>query len=141
MMDDRSETAMVGLHPDLIEVLRAAPQAPQPFIVILGLRTPQMEAKLVAAHKSQTAHSRHLPNSQGFGCAADVMALIDGHGSFAPGHEERVFGQICDQILSAAGKLHIPIQWGGAKVGAWTPGRVSNFRDWDHFQLPWKEYP
>jgi len=60
---------------------------------------------------------------------------------FAEGREELVFAAIAAQVLAASHTLEIPLQWGGSKVGAWTPGVISHFRDWGHFQLPWKEYP
>lgn len=132
---------LAAVHPDLCKVVEAAAQTPQPFVVIYGLRSAAEEAALVASHHSQTMHSRHLANAQGFACAVDVAALVDGVVNFAKGHEAEVFGQIASQIKDAAAALNIPIQWGGQAVGAWTPGVVSTFRDWDHFQLPWKEYP
>ena len=129
------------VHPDLVKVILAAAQTPQPFTVVYGIRTLEAEAKAVASGHSKTMHSRHLPNKQGLACAVDVAALIAGKISFAPGHEETVFGQIAEQILAAAKELKVPLMWGGAKIGAWTPGVVSHFRDWGHFQLPWEQYP
>lgn len=132
---------LTGVHPDLVRVITAASQEPQPFTVIYGLRTAAEEAALVAAHHSETMHSRHLANTQGLCCAVDVAALVDGVANFAKGHEAEVFGQIAHQIKDAAASLGIRIQWGGQAVGAWTPGVASTFRDWDHFQLPWAQYP
>lgn len=148
-MDDRSEAVLAHVHPDLARVLRAAPQTPQPFILVYGIRSLAAEAQSVASGHSHTMRSRHLPDSHyateadpdGVACAVDVAALIDGKVDFAEGREEAVFGQIADQITGAAVALGIPIQWGGQAVGAWTPGVVSHFRDWDHFQLPWSAYP
>jgi peptidoglycan L-alanyl-D-glutamate endopeptidase CwlK len=148
-MDARSEACLAHVHPDLARVIRTAAQEPQPFVVILGIRAPAAEAAAVASGHSETLRSRHLPDSHypgpedpaGLACAVDVMAMIDGQGSFAPGREEQVFGQIAAQVKAAAAELGIPIQWGGDPVGAWTPGVVSHFRDWDHFQLPWAQYP
>lgn len=140
-MDARSETILRDVHPDLAKVIRLAPQLPQGFLVIQGLRTPEQEAINCAKGASQTMHSRHLPNRDGLACAVDVAALNDGQVSFAAGHEEAVFGEIAAQVLKTAEALNIPLQWGGAPVGAWTPGVVSHFRDWGHFQLPWAQYP
>lgn len=141
-MDARSEALLADVHPDLAKVLRLAPQTPQGFVVIQGLRTAAQEALNCASGASHTMHSRHLPDAAGQSCAVDVAWLqSNGEVSFAAGHEEQVFGQIADQILRTATVLDVPIQWGGAAVGAWTPGVPSHFRDWGHFQLPWKEYP
>ena len=148
-MDQRSEDVLQHVHPDLAKVMRATAQQPQPFVVILGKRAISAEQAAVASGHSTTMHSRHLPDHKyataadpdGLACAVDVMAIIDGKGSFAAGEEEKIFGAIAQQVQLAADFLGIPVQWGGAPVGAWTPGVVSHFRDWDHFQLPWKEYP
>jgi peptidoglycan L-alanyl-D-glutamate endopeptidase CwlK len=135
---------LLGLvHPDLVKVIQEASQTPQPFEVIYGIRSSEAEQEAVASGHSTTMHSRHLPQSgEHFrSCAVDVAALEGGKVSFAPGREEAVFGQIAKQIQAAADELKIPIEWGGAAIGAWAPGVVSHFRDWGHFQLPWKEYP
>lgn len=131
------------VHPDLAKVVRAAAQAPQAFVVVYGLRTEAAEQAAVASGHSQTLHSRHLPQSleNNAACAVDVAALFGGQLSFAPGHEPPVFGAIAQQMKDAAAHLGIPIQWGGDAIGAWVPGVVSHFRDWGHFQLPWKQYP
>lgn len=148
-MDARSEAVLAHVHPDLAKVIRAALQTPQAFIVILGKRTMSAEEAAKASGHSTTLHSRHLPDDKyataadpdGVACAVDVMAVIAGRDTFAVGDEEKIFGQIAAQVQTSADALKIPIQWGGAPVGAWTPGAVSHFRDWGHFQLPWKEYP
>jgi len=143
MMDARSEANLAHVHPDLVKVIRAAAQTPQPFVVVYGIRTLAAEAEAVASGHSQTMHSRHLPQPQygNVSCAVDVAALIDGQVSFAPGQEADVFGQIADQIQAASDTLGIDLQWGGDPVGAWQDGVVSHFRDWGHFQLDPKSYP
>jgi peptidoglycan L-alanyl-D-glutamate endopeptidase CwlK len=132
-----------GVHPDLVKVMEAAAQHPQPFEIVYGLRSSEAEAEAVASHHSQTLHSRHLSQAHEHdeSCAVDVAAIINDELSWAPGKEAEVFGQIAKQVQEAADQLHIPIQWGGAAIGAWVPGVPSHFHDWGHFQLPWKEYP
>lgn len=135
---------LAHVHPDLVKVLLAASQAPQPFIVVYGIRTEAAEQAAVASGHSHTLHSRHLPQSHEnmLACAVDVAALDNlGKVWFAPGHEEVVFGRIAGQIKAAASKLNVPIQWGGDAIGAWVPGVPSHFRDWGHIQLPWAQYP
>ena len=141
MMDARSEQLLVGVHPDLVKVMRSALQSPQPFRIVYGLRTPEAEAQALASGHSETLHSRHLPNHAGVACAVDVAHVLGGKIDFAPGHEAYVFGAIAVQVLAAAHQLQIPLQWGGADVGAWIPGVISHFHDWGHFQLPWAQYP
>lgn len=131
-MDPRSETNLAHVHPDLVKVIRAAAQTPQPFEVTYGLRTLAAEEQAVATGHSQTMHSRHLANAQGFACAVDVTPLDHGVLSFEPGHEAYFYGAIAVQIKAAAHALNIPVEWGGD----W-----HSFKDWGHFQLPWAQYP
>lgn len=142
-MDNRSELNLQNVHPDLCKVIREAAQWPQPFIVVYGDRTEVEENEAVATGHSTTHHSRHISKNQKckLACAVDVAAIIANAVSFAPGREAEVFGAIAKQIKAAALKFKIPLQWGGDPVGAWTPGVVSHFRDWGHFQLPYAEYP
>jgi len=134
---------LIHVHPDLVKVINSAAQSPQPFIVVYGIRTEAAEQAAVASGHSRTLHSRHLPQSHEhlLSCAVDVAAVTNGVVNFAPGHEASVFGQIAKQIQAAADTLKVPIQWGGAAIGAWIPGVPSHFRDWGHFQLPWAQYP
>ncbi len=145
-MDARSEAYLQHVHPDLAHVIREAMQDPQPFAVVYGIRTLAAEAKAVATGHSHTMRSRHLPDAHygGLALAVDVAALINGKIDWLDGDEARkesVFGQIALQAKASAARLTVPLQWGGDPVGAWTPGVVSKFRDWGHFQLPWAQYP
>lgn len=139
-MDPRSEANLAHVHPDLCRIVRAAVTT-VPLVVIQGARSPLDEATLVAQHKSQTTHSRHLIGPDGYAHAVDVWPLVDGHADPAKGHEAQVFGRMAQIFQAVAKSIGVPLQWGGADVGAWTPGVVSHFHDYDHFQLPWKEYP
>lgn len=126
-MDARSEAALEGVHPDLCKVIRAAAQQVK-FLVIHGLRTPAEEASYVAAGRSQTTHSRHLPGAQGYACAVDVAALADGHVSW----DSHFYAEIWVAIQRAAKALGVPVQWGGDWI---------TLKDLGHFQLPWSTYP
>lgn len=120
------------VHPDLVKVIEAAAQIPFAFQVIQGLRTEAQEQTAVCTGHSTTMHSRHLPNANGVACAVDVAAVVNGHITFAPGDEARVYGHLAVEIKAAAAQLHIPIEWGGD----W-----HTFKDFGHFQLPWEQYP
>ena len=128
-MDTRSETSLYKVHPDLCRVVRrAADITKQPFVVIHGLRTLAQEQQAVASGHSETMHSRHLPNKQGYACAVDVMAMKAGAADWNPAD----YQPIAAAFLSAAHELNILIEWGGN----WT-----TLQDWGHFQLPWAIYP
>lgn len=120
---------LVHVHPDLVKVITAASQSPQPFEVIQGLRTIAQEQAAVASGHSTTMHSRHLPNAAGLACAVDVAAIVNDHIAWTP---ISLYAIIARQIKSAAQAEGVPIEWGGD----WT-----TFKDYGHFQLPWKEYP
>lgn len=134
-MDQGSESHLAHVHPDLVKVIRAASQDPQPFVVVYGIRSEAAQQQAVVTGHSQTMRSRHLPQpGQGnLACAVDVAAL-DSHGNinWAAGHEAQTYGQIAVQIKKAAADLNIPVEWGGD----W-----NTFKDWGHWQLPWKDYP
>ncbi|HWF01533.1 MAG TPA: hypothetical protein VG248_17155 [Caulobacteraceae bacterium] len=136
---------LAQVHPDLAKVIRVAAQAPKAFVVVYGIRTEAAEAQAVASGHSQTMHSRHLPQpgQHELSCAVDVCVL-GGHGALdwtVADTSGGAFGEVARQIQHAADALGIPIEWGGATVGAWEPGVVSTYHDWGHFQLPWAQYP
>lgn len=141
MLDPHGLLARV--HPDLVRVLRAAAQTPVPFQIVKGVRTLAEEAAAVASGHSKTLHSRHLEEADGLSRAVDFCVIgaggaLDWAVSDALGG---AFGKVAAQIQHAADMLGIPIEWGGAAVGAWAPGVVSHFHDWGHVQLPWAQYP
>lgn len=123
-----ADNTLDKVHPDLLKVLDATLQVPQAFKVIHGLRTQIEEAKLVAAGHSTTMHSRHLANKQGYCCAVDVVALVNGHITW----DASVYPAIAAQVKAASKALNIPVEWGGD----W-----KTFKDLGHFQLPWQQYP
>jgi peptidoglycan L-alanyl-D-glutamate endopeptidase CwlK len=127
IMDARSEANLAQVHPDLVTVIRQAART-MPFLVIHGIRTQAEETANVAKGASQTMHSRHLPNKQGFACAIDFAALADGHITWEP----KAYLPVWNAIKAAADALSIPVEWGGS----WT-----TLKDWGHVQLPWAQYP
>ena len=128
-MDQRSEAALAHVHPDLCRVMRRAyGSTKQPFIIIHGIRTVAEEAANVAKGASQTMHSRHLPNKQGFACAVDVMAVKNGKADW----DAYDYQPIAAAVLQAAHDENVVIEWGG---------NWKTLKDWGHFQLPWAAYP
>jgi peptidoglycan L-alanyl-D-glutamate endopeptidase CwlK len=128
-MDARSEHCLEGVHPDLARVIRAAAErSAVPFMVIHGLRTLAEERRELASGASQTLHSRHLPNTEGYACAVDVAALRDGHVSWDP----RLYRTIAEAVKAAAWDQHHRVEWGG---------NWRSLKDYGHFQLPWSDYP
>lgn len=121
-MDTRSEHALIGVHPDLVHVMRLASKQ-LPFIVTEGVRTVERQAALLKAHATQTMHSRHLT-----GHACDVAALVEGQVRW----DWPLYQHIADAVKRAALDEGIAIEWGGD----WR-----TFKDGPHFQLSRTHYP
>lgn len=124
LLDKRSEQRLIGVHTDLVDVVRRAIEiSPVKFIVTEGLRTKERQAQLVKAGASQTQNSRHLT-----GHAVDLAAKV--------GAEVRwdwpLYDQLGVAVKQAAEELSVPIVWGGD----WR-----TLRDGPHFELSRKEYP
>ena len=120
----RSEKNLVGVHPDLVTIIRRAAEITTiPFVVIEGVRTKERQAQLVKAGASQTMNSRHLT-----GHAVDLAALV--------GEEIRwdwpLYDKIAKAMEFAANQLTLPVEWGG---------NWKSFKDGPHFQLPVNRYP
>lgn len=123
-IDQRSETRLKGIHPDLVRVVRRAAEITSTdFIVTEGLRTKERQIQLLALGASQTMRSRHLT-----GHAVDLAAKV--------GNEVRwdwpLYHKLAAAMKRAAHEVGVQIEWGGD----WT-----KFKDGPHFQLPWKAYP
>jgi peptidoglycan L-alanyl-D-glutamate endopeptidase CwlK len=121
-MDARSERNLIGVHPDLVKVIRRAAKAGG-FIVTEGLRTKARQAQLVKAGASKTMNSRHIT-----GHAIDVAAVVNGEVRWDWG----LYPIIAGRIKAAAKEMKVPIIWGGD----W-----AKFRDGPHFELDRKAYP
>lgn len=120
----RDEQRLVGLHPDLVRVMRrAAATTSIPFAVIEGMRTIETQRQYVAKGASKTMRSRHLT-----GHAIDIAPMIDGKITWA----WPVYYKLAPIIKAAAAAEGVPIEWGGD----WR-----SFKDGPHWQLPWGKYP
>jgi peptidoglycan L-alanyl-D-glutamate endopeptidase CwlK len=120
----RSEKNLVGVHPDLVRVMRRALEiAPVDFMVIEGLRTVERQRQLVAKGASQTMRSRHLT-----GHAVDIAPVVGG----AIRWDWPLYDRLAVAVKQAAREVSVPVEWGGD----WT-----TFKDGPHWQLPWAQYP
>ena len=123
-LNDRSEKLLVGVHPDLVRVVRRAAEITTiDFVVTEGLRTLARQKQLVAAGASKTMKSRHLT-----GHAVDLAAVVGGKVRW----DWPLYAKLAEVMKRAAVELKVPLEWGGD----W-----KSFRDGPHHQLPWKEYP
>lgn len=126
----RSEARLVGVHPDLVAVVRRAIQiTPVDFGVLEGLRTPDRQRQLFQEGHSQTLNSRHLT-----GHAVDLYAWVpnDRTGRHEVSWETRHYDSIAWAMRESAQFLRIPLRWGG---------HWKTTKDLGHFELPWSAYP
>ncbi|EBN4455651.1 M15 family metallopeptidase [Salmonella enterica] len=123
-VSQRSETALQGVHPDLVRLTRTALSlSAVDFGVTEGLRSMAREKEMVAEGHSETMHSRHLT-----GHAVDVVAYVNGAVSW----DWSLYEQIAVAFKQASASLGVPVEWGGD----W-----KTLKDGAHFQLPWATYP
>ncbi|SFK92424.1 peptidoglycan L-alanyl-D-glutamate endopeptidase CwlK [Nitrosomonas aestuarii] len=123
-LSKRSINRLHNVHPDLVMVVRRAIEITQAdFTVLEGLRSPDRQAALFRLGSTKTMNSRHLT-----GHAVDLAALVNNEVSWQP-HD---YMPIAIAMKTAASELKAPVQWGGD----W-----KTFKDYAHWQLPWREYP
>lgn len=123
----KSEARLVGVHPDLAEVMRRAiAVSPIDFAITEGVRTLERQKELLAKGATTTLKSRHLT-----GHAVDVAAFVGGELRW----DARLYHEIKRVVFEEAAKLKVPIRWGGD----WNCNGDSNdetFFDGPHFELP-----
>jgi peptidoglycan L-alanyl-D-glutamate endopeptidase CwlK len=146
--DVRSQSRLVGVHDDLVEVAKTALQlSTVPFIITEGLRTLDRQKQLLAAGASKTLKSRHLT-----GHAIDVAAYVDLDGDSMKDPNEAIrwdwplYFQIAEAFRKAAEEVEVPVEWGGHwrllnNNGPVAESDLAKFADGPHFQLPWRDYP
>jgi peptidoglycan L-alanyl-D-glutamate endopeptidase CwlK len=122
-LDMRSEGKLIGVHPDLVRVVKeAANISDVDFIITEGLRSVERQKQLVAAGASQTMKSRHLD-----GHAIDVAIKVSGEVRW----DWPLYEKFSHVMKQAAANVKVPIEWGGD----WT-----SLKDGPHYQLPWETY-
>lgn len=120
----RSLERLVGVHPDLVRVVkRAIGESPLDFTVLEGLRSRERQTVLYAKGATKTMNSRHLT-----GHAVDLAPVIAGQVSW----DWPLYDKLALTVFAAAKDEGVPITWGG---------NWKTFRDGPHFELPWEKYP
>lgn len=130
-LNQRSLSAMKGVHPDLVKVAhRAAELSPIDFIVTEGLRTKARQTELMSRGLTRTMNSRHLT-----GHAIDVAAVVKGKivWVIAP------YTDIAKAFRQAGTELSVQLRWGGDFNGNGLPD--DKFVDAVHFELARSQYP
>lgn len=129
-LSTESEMCLVGVHADLVKVVREAIKlSSTDFKVIEGKRSLARQKALFAKGATKTMNSRHLT-----GHAVDIVPLpLDWKNKAA-------FKAVADAMFQAAKKLGVQIRWGGD----WNMNGESNderFYDGPHFELLRSVYP
>lgn len=130
VLSPRSLQRLVGVHPELVRVVRAAIAITKTdFSVVEGVRDPQKQLEYFRAGKSRTMKSKHLT-----GHAVDLMPWgdFDGDGDFEGSWELAMFYPINDAMQEAARACGVKVTWGGS----W-----STFIDAPHFEIDPARYP
>ncbi|WP_251882110.1 M15 family metallopeptidase [Achromobacter sp. Marseille-Q4954] len=128
-LSQRSLDRLVGVHPDLAEIVQLAIQRTTvDFTVVEGVRTLERQREYVARGASQTMDSYHLPQADGLSHAVDLAPLIDG---VIPWSNWQAFAGLAQVVKACAAELGVPVEWGGD----W-----KTLKDGPHFQIPrgWK---
>ena len=119
-LSQRSLDRLEGVHPDMVAVVKAAIEVTDvDFGVTCGLRTVEEQEKLVAAGRSQTMNSKHIPQEDGYSHAVDLVAYVGSDVAW----ELNLYDNICDAMSKAAKDLGVSILWGGA----WSEGDITNY--------------
>ncbi len=120
----RSLDRLVGVHPDLVRVMkRAIACSTMDFSIIEGMRTLATQKKYMAAGATRTMNSRHLT-----GHAVDVAPYVGGKIRW----DWPLYHQLALVVKKAAADEGVPITWGGD----WR-----SFKDGPHWELPHTKYP
>lgn len=123
MLNARSEKALVGVHPDLVAVVRRAAEImPGGFIITEGMRTKERQRELFAKGLSKTLNSRHIT-----GHAVDFAPILYGTVTW----KTPAFLPIIKAFKKAAEELKVPIVSGGD----W-----KTFKDYPHIELDRRVY-
>ncbi|CUJ00055.1 M15 family metallopeptidase [Achromobacter aegrifaciens] len=128
-LSQRSLTRLVGVHPDLVAVVKMAiERTAVDFTVVEGVRTLAQQREYVARGSSKTMNSFHLPQADGLGHAVDLAPLVSGS---IPWSDWQAFADLAAVVKACAAELGVPVEWGGD----W-----KSFKDGPHFQIPreWK---
>jgi peptidoglycan L-alanyl-D-glutamate endopeptidase CwlK len=120
-LSKRSLNRLNGVRSDMVETVKLAIKLTRvDFGVTCGLRTVEEQKKLVATGRSQTMNSKHIPQSDEYSHAVDLVAY---QGSDVV-WELNVYDEICDAMAAAAKETGASIKWGAA----WSEGDIRAYK-------------
>lgn len=127
-LSKRSEENLIGVHPDLVEVIERAIQiTPIDFGVSEGMRSREHQEKLYDEGKTTTLNSLHLRQDDNYAHAVDLFIIVDDKINW----EHKHFRKVIQSVFTAAIELGVQIEAGAL----WR-----DFLDSPHIQLNQKYY-
>lgn len=131
----RSQENLSEVHPDMLRVVsRALTYGVMDFSVIDGIRTPEEQEKLVARGLSQTMHSKHLRQPDGYAHAVDLLPYPADVNGVNVWNDKQRFCVLAGIMLAAASEEGVRIRWGG-DWDADGNNADSSLHDMPHFEL------
>ena len=122
-LNERSEKNLIGVHPDLVKVVRRTAEiSDTDFIITEGLRTKERQAQLVKQGASKTMNSRHIT-----GHAVDFAVVLDGEVRW----DWPLYVKLAKVFQKAANEVGIKVSCGAF----WT-----RFPDGPHVELDRSKY-
>ena len=133
-LSKRSLDTMLGVHPDIVKVIKASiNDSPYDFMITQGLRTAKYQNELYQQGRTKrglkvtnadgyTRKSNHQIKVDGYGYAIDFVIL---NGKALDWDTESKYKAVAKHILETGHKLGIALEWGGD----W------KFEDTPHIQL------
>ena len=133
-LSTRSLNTMVGVHPDIVKVIKASiNDSPYDFMITQGLRTAKYQNELYQQGRTKKGFkvtnadgyikkSNHQMKIDGFGYAIDFVIL---NGKALDWDTEEKYEAAARHILETGHKLGVNLEWGGD----W------KFKDYPHIQL------
>lgn len=145
VLSQRSRNNLKGVHPNLVKVVERAIEISKiDFMVVCGVRTLAEQKALYAQGRTKpgkivtwTLKSRHLPASDGFGHAVDLLPApydwVIKDDPTTPEVDDH-FKQVADAMFHAANELGVALRWGANWDGD-TMIREKGETDNPHFEL------
>lgn len=136
-LSSKSSDALVGVHPDLVAVVRMAmDRQVMDFSVREGVRSLETQKLYVQRKVSKTLKSKHLIQADGYGHAVDLYPYPIDMARVSKGDAREIsrFGFLAGVMMAVAADLNIPLTWGGD----WDRDGETldhTFFDGPHFQL------
>lgn len=131
-LSERSEKTLLGVHPDLVRLVKAAIEnTPVDFTVVQGVRTAEYQNGLYQQGRTKPGikvtdkdgykkKSNHQAKADGYGHAVDIYPFYDGivqtgYGLDKAAEKVLIARQILlgSHIKAEAKRLKISITWGG----------------------------